>query len=245
MSSRKRKSSGRRSADQSVIGARVIGTDETINDIVRYIIYRAGEHMNFTKGELTRNVISKSDKSFEDVINDACIVLREVYGYNLILNANSKSKEKNYIVSNILPCISDPEEMPEDTDKIVLLLVLSHIFMTNNNVTDISLYNFLKNVGIDVEQRHPIFGLVKDYINKVLIKRQYLVSEIDNITQVQRFKWGSRAENEISKLAILKFVSKVYPNRKPEDWDDQYKTSREQNFQKSLDNFDDQNSSQN
>lgn len=73
----------------------------------------------------------------------------------------------------------------------------------------VNLYAFLKSCGIDVELKHPIFGQVKDYINKVLIKKQYLTTEIESITRRQTFKWGTRAEKEISKMAILKFICKV------------------------------------
>lgn len=48
---------------------------------------------------------------------------------------------KSYIISNGLPDINDPikqnmdsENYPEDVNRILLLLILSHIFMSNNAV---------------------------------------------------------------------------------------------------------------
>lgn len=51
---------------------------------------------------------------------------------------------KSYIVTNNLPHISDPVQQKEDSDnpypedvhRILLLLILSHIFMSNNTVSE-------------------------------------------------------------------------------------------------------------
>lgn len=51
---------------------------------------------------------------------------------------------KSYIVSNSLPYLKDPiqqkedshSEYPKDAHRILLLLILSHIFMSNNAVSE-------------------------------------------------------------------------------------------------------------
>lgn len=57
---------------------------------------------------------------------------------------------KSYIVTNNLPNIQNPFQNKEDMDscfedvhRILLLLILSHIFMSNNAVTEGSLLLFL------------------------------------------------------------------------------------------------------
>ena len=72
-----------------------------------------------------------------------------------------------------------------------------------------SVYSFLKSFGIDVNIRHPLFGLIKDYITNVLIKQKFLSVETDPITKKTLFSWGIRAETEINKHELLKFVCKV------------------------------------
>ncbi|KAJ8984457.1 hypothetical protein NQ317_012523 [Molorchus minor] len=151
-----------------------INVDEQANDLVRYIINRAGEHMAFKRAELKKNVLPKAGQLFQDIVTNATKILRDVYGYNMIVVDASKNAGKEYIVSNILPYIYDPteknneEEIPKDVHKILLLLILSHIFMSNNSVSEVSLYTFLKSLQIDVEKRHEIFGNVRDYINHTL-----------------------------------------------------------------------------
>lgn len=59
----------------------------------------------------------------------------------------AQSSMKSYIVSNSLPYIRDPiqqevdlEGCPEDVNRILLLLILSHIFMSNKVVSEGLLY---------------------------------------------------------------------------------------------------------
>jgi len=216
-------------------GEFIVNVDEVANNVVRYIIYRAGEHMNFTKAELMRNVIKKAGNKYEDIITQVRKTLQKVYGLNIIVCDATKGKDRNYVISNILPYVTDPsgnpEEIPDDVNSILLLLILSHIFMANLVVSDVSLYGFLKSVGIDVDLRHDLFGNVKEYINKTLTKKQYLIIEIDSISRRQTFKWGLRAEKEVSKKAILEFVCKMYRDRQPKQWVNQFQIASEQAYE--------------
>lgn len=52
----------------------------------------------------------------------------------------TKGREKHYFVSNALPYVNDPventDETPRDISKVLILLILSHILMSKNEVTD-------------------------------------------------------------------------------------------------------------
>lgn len=56
----------------------VADPEEAANNVVRYIIYRGGEHMNFTRSELVRNVIHKAGGKFEEIMNRVTKILRKV-----------------------------------------------------------------------------------------------------------------------------------------------------------------------
>ncbi|XP_066246691.1 melanoma-associated antigen D2 [Euwallacea similis] len=229
-----RRSGNRTQNNQSQSPKETVDTQEVANEVVRYLICRTGDHLIISKAELNRNVIHKSGGNYNKIIEKAQDILRNVYGYNLILCDKGNSKEKYYILSTILPYIKDSSETEENLDdihRVLILLVLSHIFMSNNNVSDTSLYAFLNNCGIDVTLKHPLFGQVKDYINKVMVKEQYLIVEIDSITKKSIFKWGMRAEKEISKMAVLNFVCEMYKNKQPEKWVEQHKAAKEQPYE--------------
>ncbi|CAG9766593.1 unnamed protein product [Ceutorhynchus assimilis] len=235
MSQSQRKSGGKSQTQLTLSQsfANVADPEVVIQNVVRYIIYRGGEHMNFTKAELVRNVILKPGGRFEEIMNGVREILEKVYGYSIMVCDRVKGKDKQYVVSNKLPYLNDAdknEEIAQDINKVLITLILSHILMSNNEVTDVSLYSFLKSVGIDVDLRHPIFGQVKESI-KTLIKQQYLIHEINNISKREIYKWGLRAEKEISKHKILEFVCKMYKDRKVEDWTSQYQDAEEQGFE--------------
>lgn len=65
-----------------------------------------------------------------------------MYGLKLITVEGQQNAAKSYIVSNSLSYIEDSlqqrdaENCPDDVHKILLLLILSHIFMSNNIVSE-------------------------------------------------------------------------------------------------------------
>ncbi|KAG5897045.1 hypothetical protein JTB14_021765 [Gonioctena quinquepunctata] len=211
--------------------------DEQVDNLVRYIVNRAGEHVTFKRAEIKKNVLPKAGPHFQRVLENATKILKDVYGYNVIVVDAAQNNSKAYIVSNALAYVRDPgeqisvEEYPEDVHKVLLMLVLSHLFMSNNSVTEVSLYAFLNSFKIDVERRHEIFGNVKDYITNILKNKKYLNIEMDQLSKKNSISWGSRAEKEISKHDILNFVCKMYKDRIPNSWVNQFKVANEQQFE--------------
>ncbi|KAF7280287.1 hypothetical protein GWI33_006199 [Rhynchophorus ferrugineus] len=216
-------------------------TENIINDVVRYIILKADENSCYTRSEMNKNVIHKRGQCLDSVIQQAIKVLEDVYGYELIEYNAVNMKETFYFLRSMLPPLDDSSEEEEecvsndetDSDisikaqKILSLFILSHIFMTNAPVSDKSLYGFLMSLDIDVEVKHPFFGNVKEYI-KTLTRQHYLHCEFDNKTKKQAFQWGFRAEIEVSKMEVLQFVCKMYGNKQPEDFTEQYRVAQNQ-----------------
>ncbi|XP_018565249.1 non-structural maintenance of chromosomes element 3 homolog [Anoplophora glabripennis] len=211
-----------------------INVDDQVNNLVRYIVNRAGSHLTFKQSELKKNVL-KAGHRYQEIIEKVTNILKNVYGYNMIVSDPSSNSSREYIISNALPYIDNPvvrnEDLPGDAHKVLLLLILSHIFMSNSVVSDVSLYAFLKSLNIDTERRHDIFGNVKDYIHHSLKNKKYLNIEMDQISKKVSFSWGTRAEKEISKHEILKFVCKMYNDRLPNSWINQFKVAEEQGYE--------------
>lgn len=193
------------------------------------MIFRAGSGLPIKKTDLQQQ-ITKNLKNLNVVIERTTVTLKEMYGYDL---QTCDAKHNYYSIANSLPDVDldsdeSSDEEPEDVNKILILLILTHIFMSNGRVSEgkpfprfffifqfslfiyvtVSLGNFLKSFNIKVEQEHSLFGNVKHFIN-YLIKARYLCTEIEQGTQQTVYMWGSKAEKEISKLEILKFVANV------------------------------------
>ncbi|CAH1159762.1 unnamed protein product [Phaedon cochleariae] len=212
-----------------------INFDEQTSDLVRYFVNRAGDHMIFKRADIKKHVLPKAGPHFQKIIDDSTKILRKVYGYNVIVIDAVQNSSKAYIVSNALPYLKDPteqvQECPEDVHKILMLLILAHVFMANNCVSELSLYTFLKSFQIDPDRRHELFGNVKDYIHITLKNKKYLTLEMDQLSKKISISWGPRAEKEISKHEILKFVCKMYKDRAPNSWVNQHKVANEQHFE--------------
>ncbi|KAJ8922641.1 hypothetical protein NQ315_007673 [Exocentrus adspersus] len=221
---------------EETFGGLNINVEDQVNNLVRYIVNRAGSHLTIKQSEIKKNVIPKTGIKYQEIIERASEILKNVYGFNMIVSDPTANSTREYIISNALPYISEPaagqhEEHPEDVHKILLLIILSHIFMSNDSVSEVSLYSFLKSLDIDVERRHVLFGNVKDYIHHTLKNKKYLKIEMDQMSKRVSFSWGVRAEKEISKHEILKFVCKMYKDRLPNNWVSQYKVAEEQGYE--------------
>lgn len=68
--------------------------------------------------------------------------------------------------------------------------------------------DFLESFKIKLEEKHPIFGSIKDFLQN-LVKTKYLLVEAEQGTQRLNYKWGEKAEKEVSKMEILNFFAKV------------------------------------
>ncbi|CAH0563730.1 unnamed protein product [Brassicogethes aeneus] len=205
--------------------------EEQVDDVVRFFVLKGGEQI-VKRSEVHKHVLPKAGRYYERVMERAVIVLRKVYGFNLILIDATANTPKSYILSNALSYKDDEtlsdDEVPEDANKILLMLILTHIFMSNCSVNEGSVFGFLKKLNIDVNVRHPVFGIAKEYITNTLTKLKYLNIEADPATKQIYYHWGVRSEKEISKHDILKFVCKIYKDRVPENWDNQIQQAREQ-----------------
>lgn len=196
----------------------------TIN-CVRYMIFKAGSGLPIKRTDLQQH-ITKNLESLNVVIERTKVILKDVYGYRL---QECDAKQNYYSISNLLPPVdldSDEDEPPpEDVKKVLILLILTHIFMSNGRASESKLFvvfffsffhicfaeslsDFLKPFNIKMDQEHSLFGGVKHFMN-YLIKAKYLCTEIEEGTQQTIYLWGDKAEKEISKLEILRFVAKV------------------------------------
>ena len=106
--------------------------------------------------------------------------------------------------------------------------ILGLIFMSGGRVLDETLMRFLKNLGIFVEdnrgrkvesgnidpETNQLFdGDVKRFVNDVLVNKQHYIKRT-RIVEVEgeqyEYSWGERAEAEVKKSSVLKFVCELY-----------------------------------
>ena len=117
---------------------------DNINKCVRYILLRSAANLPIKKVDIQKNVLQNKRRNFDVIMNRVTNILRKVYGYELIA-LNEDGGAKMYILSSKLSGVdalyNDSSDcVPSDTDKILTLLILTHIFMSGDSVSEGKLY---------------------------------------------------------------------------------------------------------
>ncbi|KAG8033878.1 hypothetical protein G9C98_008359 [Cotesia typhae] len=89
------------------------------------------------------------------------------------------------------------------------------------------LWEFFMNLNIisEDESQHSYFGNVKSLISDKFVKQLYLIKSKQRETDSVLFEWGPRANYELDRKSVLKFVSKIY-NCPMENFVKQYKAMK-------------------
>lgn len=211
---------------------------DTIDDLskkcVRFFLTKIRSNLPIKRAEIVQHVFQeRPGKSYELVVTAAARYLKEIYGLNLEIT-DSDTSTKRYFISNNLPFAQlVPHEFESDIKTTITFLVLTHIFMSKNNSTDINLWNFLKEFDITPRTECKTIGSMKLFITQTLVKQHYIIvedrdGEHEDGEPKKRFRWGPRADEVASKMKILKFISQLYGDQNIEFWRDQYKAAKEQ-----------------
>ncbi|XP_017205209.1 melanoma-associated antigen B16 [Oryctolagus cuniculus] len=94
----------------------------------------------------------------------------------------------------------------------LLILILGVIFMKGNRATEEEIWEVLNLMGIYSGRKHFIFGDVKKFITKELVKEKYLEYRkvANNDIAQYEFLWGPRTYAETSKMRVLEFLAKLH-----------------------------------
>lgn len=212
--------------DDVSIRTQTIIPDDEINrlmgHVVRYILVVDRSRLPILRQNIQKNILNNS-KHYRTVMESVRLTFHKVFGYKLVEIDPGK-----YILINEIPNNDYHVTFPSEKNKMVLLFIcLSHIFMNDLVSSEDSLFNFLRKLAIVNGDNfsHEYFGDVHQLITGDFIKQRYLLrSKVEN-TEPEKFQyqWGARAENELDKLEVLQFVSRIYRNKPVEEWTSQLK----------------------
>ena len=152
----------------------------------------------------------------------------------------SEEKGKGFYLVNKLEDSSEPDDRhlsytPEDQAHLGLLfLVLSVIYMNNGQAKQDALFLFLEKLGLydreNDKKEVPLFGNVKTLIEKEWGQKQHYIKvdkddSAEPDTPANLYSWGERAELELKKSDVLKYVAKIY-DKKVRDFSEQFNKIR-------------------
>lgn len=231
-SQRKRKSQSQ--AEEKDASTDKVSLEDWTKKCVRYFLTRMSTNVPIKRADIVKNVfLERPGKNFELVLEHTVRKLKKIYGLNIeVLDTDTTNKK--YVVTNRLPYAAlIPQDPASDMQTVTTFLVLTHVFMSKNNATDISLWQFLKEFDIFPETNLNSVSNMKMFITQTLVRQHYIViedrgGEHDDGEPKKRLKWGARAEEVVSKMEILKFVAQLYGNKDVQFWSEHYKTANEQ-----------------
>lgn len=197
--------------------------NQLVGSVIRYILANDRTKHVIQRQHLVKNVFGNYAKHYRQVMKLVKQTLLQVFGFNLTEFETSK-----YLVTNAIPNDTPHLFCPnsEQPRRILLGLVLTHIFMSDDICKEELLWAFLRKLTIiaDDHFNSNYFGDVRKIITVDFVKQQYLdmLKIGSSEPPLYEFRWGPRAEVEVSKRQVLEFVSKMYHDRPINTWPKQF-----------------------
>uniref|UniRef100_A0A2P2I690 Non-structural maintenance of chromosomes element 3 homolog n=2 Tax=Hirondellea gigas TaxID=1518452 RepID=A0A2P2I690_9CRUS len=218
--------------------------------VANYFIVAECKKVPVKRADLGKVVGKQHTRRLPPIIEEASKMLQEIYGYRI----EELQQKKNcfLLVNCISPAINNvngslaiingaesSEEADEDREIVdmsqhepgdekqgLLYLLLTVVFMMGGVMEEVTLYSFLKCLGIYVESRdpHPVYGNCKKLLEE-FIKQCYLEVEVmkDMEPPSRQYSWGERANLQLCKKTLLEFFCKMYGGgMRPESWVDHW-----------------------
>ncbi|KAJ8680693.1 hypothetical protein QAD02_016480 [Eretmocerus hayati] len=192
---------------------------DRVAHLVKYLLGACHSNQSASR-QLASKALGFNTKQFRSALAGAHVVFGDVFGYNLVESDNK-----------LMLCNTLTNDNFEYSDEIcgryaILFLVLSHIYMSGQKCGEASLMNFLTTLGvIDGDNAvHETLGNITRLVTEEFVKERYIEkekSENNEISEVE-YKWGKRADQELTPRAVMEFVSKVYGNKDLQSWQQQY-----------------------
>ncbi|KAK9953877.1 hypothetical protein ABG768_015997 [Culter alburnus] len=197
--------------------------DRKVAEVVQFILIKDQKKIPIRRADIGKHVIKDYKHIYTDIINRVCRTFEQVFGLKLV---ETDPKNHIYILINKLePIHGEPVSMrPENPKKGLLFVILSVIFMKGGVIKENLVWNTLKKLRVDPGEKHDEFGDVKKVVTDEFVRQKYLeYVKIPHTEPVEyEFRWGLRAEKEVSKLKILEFVGELF-EQDPQSWTQQFR----------------------
>ncbi|XP_036387477.1 necdin-like 2 [Megalops cyprinoides] len=197
--------------------------DQKMAEVVQFILIKDQKKVPIKRTDIVKHVIKEYRNIYTEIMKRASRTLEQVFGLKLV---EIDTKNRIYILINKLePMAEDPTNMsPGNPRTALLFVILSLIFMKGGAVKESVIWNTLKKLRVDQGEKHDDFGDVKKLVTEEFVRQKHLeYVRIPHTDPVEyEFRWGLRAEKEVSKMKMLQFVSELH-EQQPQVWTQQYK----------------------
>lgn len=200
-----------------------VQVDRKVAEVVQFILIKDQKKIPIRRPDIVKHVIKEYKALYQDIMKRADRIFEQVFGLKLV---EIDAKNHIYILINKLqPVPGEPISMcPGNPKTGLLFIILSVIFMKGGAVKENVVWNTLKKLRVDVGEKHEEFGDVKKVVTDEFVRQKYLeYLRIPHTEPLEHeFRWGQRAEKEVSKMKVLEFVGELH-SQEPQTWTQQYR----------------------
>ncbi|KAM3872145.1 non-structural maintenance of chromosomes element 3 homolog [Diretmus argenteus] len=199
-------------------------------EVVQYFVVKEQKKVPVRRADIVKYVVKEYRNVYTEIMKRVAHTFDQVFGLKLV---EYDTKNHIYMLINKLDTV---EAAPfgissKDPKKMTLLFaILGIVFMKGGAVKENLIWKQLKKLGIDPGEKHEEFGNVKKLVTDEFVRQRYL--ELVRIPHTDpfeyEFRWGQRAELEVSKEKILEFMGQMF-DQDPRVWTQQYKEATQAN----------------
>ncbi|XP_064161241.1 necdin-like 2 [Anguilla rostrata] len=197
--------------------------DQKMAEVVQFILIKDQKKIPIKRADIVKHVMKEYRNIYSEVMKRVTKTFERVFGLTLL---EIDTKNHLYILINKLETV--PADVcsanPGNPRTGLLFVILSIIFMKGGVVKESVVWNTLKKLRVEPGERHEYFGDVKKLITEEFVRQKNL--EYVRIPHTDppehEFRWGLRAEKEVSKIKMLQFVSQLH-DQDPQSWSQQYR----------------------
>ncbi|KAI3357865.1 hypothetical protein L3Q82_016258, partial [Scortum barcoo] len=197
--------------------------DQKTAEVVQYFLVKDQKKIPIRRADLVKHVVKEYRNIYPEIMKRASRIFDQVFGLKLV---EIDPKNHMYILINKLetPEGASPITSPASPKMGLLFVILSVIFMKGGVVRENLIWNTLKKLRVDPGEKHEEFGDVKKVVTDEFVRQRYLeYVRIPHTEPVEHeFRWGQRAELEVSKAKILEFMGELH-EQDPQSWTQQYR----------------------
>lgn len=197
--------------------------DQKTAEVVQYFLVKDQKKIPVRRADLVKHVMKDYRNIYPEIMKRVTQTLDQVFGFKLV---EIDTKNHIYILINKLePVEGAPlDNSPTNPKMGLLFVILSVIFMKRGSVKENVIWHTLKKLRVDPGEKHEEFGDVKKLITDEFVRQRYLeYIRIPHTEPIEHeFRWGQRADMEVSKAKILEFMGELH-DQEPQSWTQQYR----------------------
>ncbi|XP_074500905.1 necdin-like 2 [Sebastes fasciatus] len=197
--------------------------DQKTAEVVQYFLMKDQKKIPIRRADLVKHVVKEYRNIYPEIMKRAARTFDQVFGLKMI---EIDAKNHMYILINKLETAdgASPITSPTNPKMGLLFVILSVIFMKGGVVRENLIWSTLKKLRADAGEKHEEFGDVKKVVTDEFVRQRYLeYVRIPHTEPVEHeFRWGQRADVEVSKAKILEFMGQLH-EQEPQSWSQQYR----------------------